>query len=49
MEFMLNGMLTEWLEQYPNGDCQMNEAMIAFICREVKSAYNSPSCTISNH
>lgn len=38
MEYLSNGMLTEWLEQYPNGDCQMAEPEIAFVCREVISA-----------
>jgi len=37
MEFLSNGMLTEWLEQYPNGDCRMDEPEIAFVCREVHS------------
>jgi serine/threonine protein kinase len=34
MEYMANGMLTEWLEQYGYGDCQMSETEIAFVCRE---------------
>jgi serine/threonine protein kinase len=38
MEFLSNGMLTEWLEQYPNGDCHMAEPEIAFVCRETLSA-----------
>ena len=37
MEFLSNGMLTEWLEQYPNGECHMAEAEIAFVCREVSN------------
>jgi len=38
MEFLSNGMLTEWLEQYPSCDCRMSEPEIAFVCREVLSA-----------
>jgi len=38
MEFLSNGMLTEWLEQYPNGDCRMDEPEIAFVCREILQA-----------
>eukprot|EP01087_Luapelamoeba_hula_P018655 TRINITY_DN6048_c0_g1_i3.p1 TRINITY_DN6048_c0_g1~~TRINITY_DN6048_c0_g1_i3.p1 ORF type:complete len:587 (-),score=111.08 TRINITY_DN6048_c0_g1_i3:19-1779(-) len=38
MEFMNMGMLTEWLEQYPYGPCQMSEREIAYICRETLRA-----------
>ena len=33
---MDQGMLTEWLEQYPYGPCHMTEPEIAFIMGEVK-------------
>eukprot|EP01089_Gocevia_fonbrunei_P008936 TRINITY_DN2077_c0_g1_i2.p1 TRINITY_DN2077_c0_g1~~TRINITY_DN2077_c0_g1_i2.p1 ORF type:complete len:377 (-),score=81.73 TRINITY_DN2077_c0_g1_i2:642-1772(-) len=38
MEFMSGGMLTELLEQYPNGDCKLSEGEIAFVCRETLQA-----------
>jgi len=38
MEYMDQGMLTEWLEQYPFGPCQMSEPEIAFIMGETLKA-----------
>ena len=32
---MNQGMLTEWLEQYHYGPCQMSEPEVAYICGEV--------------
>eukprot|EP00005_Dracoamoeba_jomungandri_P003072 CAMPEP_0174260378 /NCGR_PEP_ID=MMETSP0439-20130205/9674_1 /TAXON_ID=0 /ORGANISM="Stereomyxa ramosa, Strain Chinc5" /LENGTH=502 /DNA_ID=CAMNT_0015344609 /DNA_START=117 /DNA_END=1625 /DNA_ORIENTATION=+ len=38
MEYMDQGMLTEWLEQYPYGPCEMSEPEIAYICKETLKA-----------